>query len=179
MKLAMQMYVRVCMCVCVRVCVLPNSEPLKTTDPFWPVWPSQSFGRGSQRMGRIQCSSEPYRWSVQLFHYSWPIRLQQGKVGWSRWGVLWWLTQYDELHITAWKKQQTRTFSFSDLNHSEDLVEDMWLGVSVASQGYPGGRVLVSFCFYCHLITVLSNGKSKKVVSGSRWMSVSFKETLQ
>uniref|UniRef100_A0A3P9HV94 Uncharacterized protein n=1 Tax=Oryzias latipes TaxID=8090 RepID=A0A3P9HV94_ORYLA len=25
-----------------------------------------------------------------------------------------------------------------------DLVEDMWLGVSVASQGYPGGRVLVS-----------------------------------
>uniref|UniRef100_A0A674M9K1 Uncharacterized protein n=1 Tax=Takifugu rubripes TaxID=31033 RepID=A0A674M9K1_TAKRU len=31
-----------------------------------------------------------------------------------------------------------------DLNPSEDLVEDMWLGVSVASQGYPGGRVLVS-----------------------------------
>ncbi|XP_029692243.1 integrin alpha-3-like isoform X2 [Takifugu rubripes] len=29
-----------------------------------------------------------------------------------------------------------------DLNPSEDLVEDMWLGVSVASQGYPGGRVL-------------------------------------
>ncbi|XP_078808186.1 integrin alpha-3-like [Oryzias latipes] len=28
------------------------------------------------------------------------------------------------------------------LNPSEDLVEDMWLGVSVASQGYPGGRVL-------------------------------------
>uniref|UniRef100_A0A672HKA5 Integrin alpha-3-like n=1 Tax=Salarias fasciatus TaxID=181472 RepID=A0A672HKA5_SALFA len=29
-----------------------------------------------------------------------------------------------------------------DLNTSEDLVEDMWLGVSVASQGRPGGRVL-------------------------------------
>eukprot|EP00064_Thunnus_orientalis_P022924 superscaffoldBa00008183_g23146 len=29
-----------------------------------------------------------------------------------------------------------------DLNLSEDLVEDMWLGVSVASQGRPGGRVL-------------------------------------
>ncbi|XP_041826179.1 integrin alpha-3-like isoform X2 [Melanotaenia boesemani] len=29
-----------------------------------------------------------------------------------------------------------------DLNLSEDLVEDMWLGVSVASQGQPGGRVL-------------------------------------
>lgn len=38
-------------------------------------------------------------------------------------------------------------FPFSDLNTSEDLVEDMWLGVSVASQGYPGGRVLVSFSF--------------------------------
>lgn len=37
-----------------------------------------------------------------------------------------------------------RDFSFPDLNPSEDLVEDMWLGVSVASQGYPGGRVLVS-----------------------------------
>lgn len=32
----------------------------------------------------------------------------------------------------------------SDLNPSEDLVEDMWLGVAVASQGRPGGRVLVS-----------------------------------
>ncbi|XP_049925618.1 integrin alpha-3-like isoform X1 [Epinephelus moara] len=30
-----------------------------------------------------------------------------------------------------------------DLNLSEDLIEDMWLGVSVASQGRPGGRVLV------------------------------------
>ncbi|XP_037647357.1 integrin alpha-3-like isoform X2 [Sebastes umbrosus] len=29
-----------------------------------------------------------------------------------------------------------------DLNPSEDLIEDMWLGVSVASQGRPGGRVL-------------------------------------
>ncbi|XP_061568313.1 integrin alpha-3-like isoform X2 [Cololabis saira] len=29
------------------------------------------------------------------------------------------------------------------LNPSEDLVEDMWLGVSVSSQGRPGGRVLV------------------------------------
>nr|XP_057904364.1 integrin alpha-3-like [Doryrhamphus excisus] len=29
-----------------------------------------------------------------------------------------------------------------DLNASEDLVEDMWLGVSLASQGAPGGRVL-------------------------------------
>ncbi|KAL7379076.1 hypothetical protein ABVT39_022864 [Epinephelus coioides] len=29
-----------------------------------------------------------------------------------------------------------------DLNLSEDLIEDMWLGVSVASQGQPGGRVL-------------------------------------
>lgn len=29
-----------------------------------------------------------------------------------------------------------------DPNLSEDLVEDMWLGVSVASQGRPGGRVL-------------------------------------
>ncbi|XP_044037792.1 integrin alpha-3-like isoform X2 [Siniperca chuatsi] len=29
-----------------------------------------------------------------------------------------------------------------DLNLSEDLIEDMWLGVSVASQGRPGGRVL-------------------------------------
>uniref|UniRef100_A0A3B4VQU0 Integrin alpha-2 domain-containing protein n=1 Tax=Seriola dumerili TaxID=41447 RepID=A0A3B4VQU0_SERDU len=27
-----------------------------------------------------------------------------------------------------------------------DLIEDMWLGVSVASQGRPGGRVLVSLC---------------------------------
>ncbi|XP_047428394.1 integrin alpha-3-like isoform X2 [Mugil cephalus] len=30
----------------------------------------------------------------------------------------------------------------SDLDVSNDLVEDMWLGVSVASQGRPGGRVL-------------------------------------
>ncbi|XP_038565411.1 integrin alpha-3-like isoform X2 [Micropterus salmoides] len=30
----------------------------------------------------------------------------------------------------------------SDLNPTEDLAEDMWLGVSVASQGRPGGRVL-------------------------------------
>ncbi|XP_068458034.1 integrin alpha-3-like isoform X2 [Clinocottus analis] len=30
-----------------------------------------------------------------------------------------------------------------DLNLSEDRIEDMWLGVSVASQGRPGGRVLV------------------------------------
>ncbi|XP_054615008.1 integrin alpha-3-like [Dunckerocampus dactyliophorus] len=30
-----------------------------------------------------------------------------------------------------------------DLKASEDLVEDMWLGVSLASQGRPGGRVLV------------------------------------
>ncbi|KAM3863751.1 integrin alpha-3-like [Diretmus argenteus] len=30
-----------------------------------------------------------------------------------------------------------------DLDESEDLVEDMWLGVSVASQGQPGGRALV------------------------------------
>ncbi|XP_061556203.1 integrin alpha-3-like isoform X2 [Phycodurus eques] len=29
-----------------------------------------------------------------------------------------------------------------DLDPSEDLVEDMWLGVSLASQGPPGGRVL-------------------------------------
>uniref|UniRef100_A0A8D0CS87 Integrin alpha-2 domain-containing protein n=1 Tax=Sander lucioperca TaxID=283035 RepID=A0A8D0CS87_SANLU len=29
-----------------------------------------------------------------------------------------------------------------ELNLSEDLIEDMWLGVSVASQGRPGGRVL-------------------------------------
>ncbi|XP_053194997.1 integrin alpha-3-like [Scomber japonicus] len=29
-----------------------------------------------------------------------------------------------------------------DLQLSEDLIEDMWLGVSVASQGPPGGRVL-------------------------------------
>uniref|UniRef100_A0A3Q3QZ22 Integrin alpha-2 domain-containing protein n=1 Tax=Monopterus albus TaxID=43700 RepID=A0A3Q3QZ22_MONAL len=29
-----------------------------------------------------------------------------------------------------------------DLNLSENLIEDMWLGVSVASQGRPGGRVL-------------------------------------
>uniref|UniRef100_A0A3B5ABV1 Integrin alpha-2 domain-containing protein n=1 Tax=Stegastes partitus TaxID=144197 RepID=A0A3B5ABV1_9TELE len=28
------------------------------------------------------------------------------------------------------------------MNTSEDLIEDMWLGVSVASQGRPGGRVL-------------------------------------
>lgn len=34
----------------------------------------------------------------------------------------------------------------SDLNPTEDLAEDMWLGVSVASQGRPGGRVLVSLC---------------------------------
>uniref|UniRef100_A0A3Q2WNB3 Uncharacterized protein n=1 Tax=Haplochromis burtoni TaxID=8153 RepID=A0A3Q2WNB3_HAPBU len=30
--------------------------------------------------------------------------------------------------------------------HADELVEDMWLGVSVASQGRPGGRVLVSLC---------------------------------
>ncbi|KAG8006599.1 Integrin alpha-3 [Nibea albiflora] len=30
----------------------------------------------------------------------------------------------------------------TDLNLSEDLIEDMWLGVSVASQGRPGGRIL-------------------------------------
>ncbi|XP_047212380.1 integrin alpha-3-like isoform X2 [Girardinichthys multiradiatus] len=30
----------------------------------------------------------------------------------------------------------------TDLRPSEDLIEDMWLGVSVASQGRPGGRVL-------------------------------------
>uniref|UniRef100_A0A3Q3QZ32 Integrin alpha-2 domain-containing protein n=1 Tax=Monopterus albus TaxID=43700 RepID=A0A3Q3QZ32_MONAL len=30
------------------------------------------------------------------------------------------------------------------LNLSENLIEDMWLGVSVASQGRPGGRVLVT-----------------------------------
>ncbi|XP_077940434.1 integrin alpha-3 isoform X2 [Gasterosteus aculeatus] len=30
-----------------------------------------------------------------------------------------------------------------DVNLSEDLIEDMWLGASVASQGRPGGRVLV------------------------------------
>uniref|UniRef100_UPI003AAD0A3A integrin alpha-3-like n=1 Tax=Centroberyx gerrardi TaxID=166262 RepID=UPI003AAD0A3A len=29
-----------------------------------------------------------------------------------------------------------------DLNEEDDIVEDMWLGVSVASQGRPGGRVL-------------------------------------
>ncbi|XP_035471592.2 integrin alpha-3-like isoform X2 [Scophthalmus maximus] len=29
-----------------------------------------------------------------------------------------------------------------DVNLSEDLIEDMWLGVTVASQGRPGGRVL-------------------------------------
>ncbi|XP_026181934.1 integrin alpha-3-like isoform X2 [Mastacembelus armatus] len=29
-----------------------------------------------------------------------------------------------------------------DVNLSENLIEDMWLGVSVASQGRPGGRVL-------------------------------------
>ncbi|XP_071369988.1 integrin alpha-3-like, partial [Centroberyx affinis] len=29
-----------------------------------------------------------------------------------------------------------------DLNEEDDIVEDMWLGVSVASQGQPGGRVL-------------------------------------
>ncbi len=34
----------------------------------------------------------------------------------------------------------------SDLNLSEDQIEDMWLGVSVASQGRPGGRFLVSLC---------------------------------
>uniref|UniRef100_A0A8C6NXI3 Integrin, alpha 3a n=1 Tax=Nothobranchius furzeri TaxID=105023 RepID=A0A8C6NXI3_NOTFU len=31
-----------------------------------------------------------------------------------------------------------------NLNPSKNLVEDMWLGVSVASQGGPSGRVLVS-----------------------------------
>ncbi|KAM4598215.1 LOW QUALITY PROTEIN: integrin alpha-3-like, partial [Polymixia lowei] len=30
----------------------------------------------------------------------------------------------------------------NDLDEAEDLVEDMWLGVSVASQSQPGGRVL-------------------------------------
>lgn len=66
-----------------------------------------------------------------------------------------------------------KDFSFSDLNPSEDLVEDMWLGVSVASQGYPGGRVLVSFSLYCHLV--------KKVKKGCVWskgMSASFSEQL-
>uniref|UniRef100_A0A671VA74 Integrin alpha-3-like n=1 Tax=Sparus aurata TaxID=8175 RepID=A0A671VA74_SPAAU len=29
-----------------------------------------------------------------------------------------------------------------DVNLSEDVIEDMWLGVSVASQGRPGGRIL-------------------------------------
>ncbi|XP_029913611.1 integrin alpha-3-like [Myripristis murdjan] len=32
--------------------------------------------------------------------------------------------------------------SDDDLDWTKDLVEDMWLGVSVASQGQPGGRVL-------------------------------------
>lgn len=31
-----------------------------------------------------------------------------------------------------------------EMNLAEDLMEDMWLGVSVFSQGRPGGRVLVS-----------------------------------
>uniref|UniRef100_A0A7N8X1X8 Integrin, alpha 3b n=1 Tax=Mastacembelus armatus TaxID=205130 RepID=A0A7N8X1X8_9TELE len=34
------------------------------------------------------------------------------------------------------------------IDPGENLIEDMWLGVSVASQGRPGGRVLVSLC--CH-----------------------------
>lgn len=32
----------------------------------------------------------------------------------------------------------------SEVNLSKDLIEDMWLGVSVVSQAPPGGRVLVS-----------------------------------
>uniref|UniRef100_A0A3P8SK59 Integrin alpha-2 domain-containing protein n=1 Tax=Amphiprion percula TaxID=161767 RepID=A0A3P8SK59_AMPPE len=38
------------------------------------------------------------------------------------------------------------TANQSDCNFilSDDLIEDMWLGVSVASQGRPGGRVLVA-----------------------------------
>lgn len=52
-------------------------------------------------------------------------------------------------------------FPFSDLNTSEDLVEDMWLGVSVASQGYPGGRVLVSFSSDWHLTTVPEGNDEK------------------
>lgn len=33
--------------------------------------------------------------------------------------------------------------TIADVNLSQELIEDMWLGVSVASQGRPGGRVLV------------------------------------
>lgn len=55
-------------------------------------------------------------------------------------------------------------FPFSDLNTSEDLVEDMWLGVSVASQGHPGGRVLVSFSFDWHLTTAPEGNEEKASV---------------
>ncbi|XP_015225931.1 PREDICTED: integrin alpha-3-like [Cyprinodon variegatus] len=47
----------------------------------------------------------------------------------------------------------------SNLTPSEDLVEDMWLGVSVASQGRPGGRILA--CGHRFI----------KVHLGQRWMT--------
>ncbi|XP_068605482.1 integrin alpha-3-like [Brachionichthys hirsutus] len=45
--------------------------------------------------------------------------------------------------ITADQSDCSRmTLVGRDLDLNEDLIEDMWLGVSVASQGRPGGRVL-------------------------------------
>lgn len=45
----------------------------------------------------------------------------------------------------------------SEVNLSKDLIEDMWLGVSVVSQAPPGGRVLVSLpsVFFWHLTLVV------------------------
>ncbi|XP_036946134.1 integrin alpha-3-like isoform X1 [Acanthopagrus latus] len=46
-------------------------------------------------------------------------------------------------HITADQSDCSRMKLIDpDVNLSEDVIEDMWLGVSVASQGRPGGRVL-------------------------------------
>uniref|UniRef100_A0A3B3TLJ3 Integrin alpha-3-like n=1 Tax=Poecilia latipinna TaxID=48699 RepID=A0A3B3TLJ3_9TELE len=41
----------------------------------------------------------------------------------------------------------------ADLDPTEDQQEDMWLGVTVASQGRPGGRVLVRLCSHWLIIS--------------------------
>ncbi|XP_017297365.1 integrin alpha-3 isoform X2 [Kryptolebias marmoratus] len=45
--------------------------------------------------------------------------------------------------VTSDQSDCTRmNFVYPEMNLAEDLVEDMWLGVSVFSQGQPGGKVL-------------------------------------
>uniref|UniRef100_A0A3B3V5I9 Integrin alpha-3-like n=1 Tax=Poecilia latipinna TaxID=48699 RepID=A0A3B3V5I9_9TELE len=56
--------------------------------------------------------------------------------------------------VTANPSECSRiTFIDQNLDPTEDQQEDMWLGVTVASQGRPGGRVLVRLCSHWLIIS--------------------------